>query len=469
MIVEFDAVSARVVHGLDAEIDWLAGYLCFPNPKAFFSGGPRHVSQFNPRSRIFPAGYLPLVVKAAAEEDPKIVVSLVDKRQPPALESAPDLAWLRDYQREAFDVAMAKTRGILWMPTGSGKTEVMVALTRAVEGEWLMIAHRMTLAQQAAARWRSRNPGVSSDAVGVIGEGQWTEGWKLTCATFQSLKAAMKSMDDRALALLRRVVGLVVDEAHVLPADSFLSVAQRCRAHYRIGLSATPLARGDRRSVLAIGQLGPVIYKLKPERLMEAGAISRPKIRMVPVHQPEMPQHDWRTVYETRIVNSDYRNAVVVAAALRCAKPALLFVQEIAHGRILSRALWRAGLKNELVHGEHSSTHRTRLVKRLERGELDVLVSSGILDAGIDIPSLRGVIPAQGLKSVIATLQKLGRGSRVDRDAAGNVKDGGDTFEVWDFDDRGTGWLEDHSAARRKAYIAEGYELIQTPLLIVAK
>jgi superfamily II DNA or RNA helicase len=80
---------------------------------------------------------------------------------------------------------------------------------------------------------------------------------------------------------------------------------------------------------------------------------------------------------------------------------------------------------------------------------------------------LRSVINAAGGKSTIATLQRAGRGMRVDRDIAGNVKDGGDEFEVWDIYDRGNAWLEKHAKARVKSYQIEGHEvLIQQPSAI---
>jgi superfamily II DNA or RNA helicase len=54
-------------------------------------------------------------------------------------------------------------------------------------------------------------------------------------------------------------------------------------------------------------------------------------------------------------------------------------------------------------------------------------------------------------KSVIASLQKIGRGMR--------VSEGKTTFEVWDFLDEDGSVLERHSARRAATYQSEGYHV----------
>ncbi len=82
------------------------------------------------------------------------------------------------------------------------------------------------------------------------------------------------------------------------------------------------------------------------------------------------------------------------------------------------------------------------------------------------MPSLRSVIVGGGGKSIIATLQRLGRGMRVDRKADGTIHEGGSVFEVWDILDKGNKWLEKHARVRMNAYAGEGYEtFIEAPTL----
>ena len=456
MRIDVGVVTARVVDATIEERSWVREYLTFPDKNARFTPSGKPKSMYGIMDN-FPAGMVDLVVKRAPEEGYKVEVLDRTSPVPPLPAEEVDLGWLREDQALAVKIALQRRRGILHLPTSFGKTEVAVGLVRAVPAPWLLIVHRTTLARQAAERFerRSAEHGVDLGRVGIIGDGQWTEGERFTCATFQSLYAALKKGDPRARSLLERVRGLIVDEAHTLPSETFYATANAVkRADYRIGLSGTPLARGDRRSVLAIAAMGPVIYRVRTSVLVESGQAAKSKIRMVEVEQGSGAA-TWASVYNTLVVKSEKRNKALVGAALRAEKPALLFVKEIAHGRLLEKMLLRAGMRSAFVYGGHSEDGRDVAIDRLVRADLDVLVCSNIFQEGVDIPCLRSVINGAGGRSTIAALQRLGRGMRVERDAQGNVTK--DTFELWDVFDRGNSWMERASRERRAAYTKEGH------------
>lgn len=470
MWLELGNLHTKLVRYEDEERRWLREYLSFEDVQARFrkwKRGDGRIHQFNLSNDTFPAGFTRMVMEAALEEGFKVEV--LDKRVPPATEpdASVDLEWLRGYQREAVDICLKRTRGILWMPTGAGKTEVFAGLTLQVPGRWLFLVHRTGLVHLAADRVEKRT-GLT---VGRIGEGEW-EGFshdrdvRVVCATFQTVHAAMASKKEEhreaALELLDSAIGVCIDECHTLPADSFWRVAMSTRnAYYRIGLSGTPLARGDKRSVLAIGALGGVIFRLKPDVLIEAGVLAKPKVRMLPLVQ-ESTQPTWAGVYSELVVKSERRNQLIVEAAKRALKPCLVFVKEIHHGKVLDSMLSKAGLSSSFVYGSHSTEWRSSHVKRLIQGGLDVLVCSVVFQEGVDIPSLRSVVVASGGKSDIATLQRVGRGMR--------VEEGKTEFEVYDVLDRGNRWTEGHARQRMRAFAREGYEtIVESPQLTMVK
>lgn len=460
MRVEDGSNVARVLEATDDEIEWMANYLSFPDTRAHWKRrGSSRVEVFNRFTRSFPAGLLSPLRRAAREEG-RPPVEVVDYRRFPAIDEEADLAWLEPYQREALSTALRRRRGILWMAMASGKTEIAIGLSRAVPGPWLLLCDSSSLVVQAAERWALRSGGARAGDVGAIADGRWETGRCFTAATFQSIRAALVRTDPAAMELLKSAVGLIVDEAHVLPADSFLDVADACPAPFRIGLSATPMARGDRRGTVAVGCLGPVIYRMTSPELIALGKASRPSIRMVRVEQTEFPCFSWRDVYEARVIHGQARNAALVQIAKVAAKPAIIFVRDVkTHGKILERMLWAEGLKADFVNGAHSTGWRKSVAGALRRGAIDVLVASAVFEKGIDIPELRGVINGAGYQSTIVAVQKLGRGMRVDRDADGNVREGGQDFELWDIDDVGNKWLEKHSRTRRGAYEEEGFDV----------
>lgn len=473
MWLEIGNISTKLARSTAEELDWLVEYLSFTDG-SFKARGAR-ICLFNNFNRTFPSGFVSMVCKAAQEEG--MSVQVIDHRVAPMQhDAAADLVWLRDYQVGAVDTVVKRKRGILWLPTGAGKTEVLVGLTRALPGKWLALVHRSQLVDEIANRYELRSPGLE---VGRVMEGGWDipPDATLVGATFQSINAALeRGLEDngdpdylRAVALLEWADGIVVDECHTLPAQSFYRVVNMAKnAYYRVGLSGTPLARGDRRSLYAIAALGPVLYRVKTQLLVDRGVLARPTVRLVTVEQ-ESDRPTWQGVYGECVVRSKVRNATLVNMVLRAEKPGFVFVKQTAHGKELTKMLGAAGIKAEFIWGTHSVDYRKRNIKRLTQGHFDVLVCSNVFQEGIDVPSLRSVVVGDGGKSVIATLQRLGRGMRVEKDGAGNTVEGGDQFEVWDVRDKGNKWLERHTRERMKAYAGEGFPTFVEPQPIASK
>lgn len=465
MLIRLENLRAKVKSASSAELAWLGEYLSYPDRAARYRTGQKdaRVRMYDVFNDAFPAGFLPQVKKAATIEG--FDVQVVDVRKPPEQGEDPDadLAWLRPHdQLPAIHKVLEKRRGILWLPTGFGKTEVVVGLTRAAPVRWLFMVHRKGLVRDAAARYDMRNAEHHTGLApaGIIGEGEWRVDDRFTCATLQTLAAGVRDGDRRTLDLLHGCDGIMVDECHVAPADSFIQVIRdnTPNAYYRVGLSGTPLARGDQKSIHAIGALGPIIYRVEADTLIGQGLLAKPKVRLATVSQRPSTSATYATVYRDKVIKSATRNAKLVELCERCEKPALMFVQHIQHGRALTKALLQAGIKAEFVYGSHSTDYRRSVVKRMLLGHFEVLVCSVVFQEGVDIPELRGVINAAAGKSIIAALQRIGRGMRMDpKDPTKR------TFEVYDIMDRGNEWLERHANERKHAYMSQKYETIVEP------
>jgi superfamily II DNA or RNA helicase len=453
-----DQTYVAVKDATKHEHEWLDSYLTFSTEQFVRRGGrTKHVTEdlhlFNVRRDRFPTGLLPLVRKNAPANG--VHLDINDRRLAPlAYRPDADLAWLRDYQREAVKRAAIAGRGILWLATGAGKTEIAAGLTRAVPGRWLFVVHRTNLARAAAERIERR----TGERVGMIDADNF-DVERVTCATFQTLTRMLAGQHKRvsredAVRLMARWDGVMVDEAHTLPAQTYYRTLMSIpNAHWRIGLSGTPLARSDRKSIFTIASLGPVLMRVKAETLIEAGHLSRPIIRMMTVPQ-SVSKPTYQGVYSAAVVKSTPRNRAVIDLALRAHKPSMVFVKQLKHGQRLKQLLEKANLRVSFVNGSAPVDARMAAVERLERGDLDVIVTTAVFQEGVDAPGLRSVVLADAGRSVIALLQKIGRGMR-----RTDVKT---TFEVWDvFDLRGAEggkkWLENQARARARNYLEEGH------------
>jgi superfamily II DNA or RNA helicase len=457
--IHVDNLWTKVQKATDDELSWLEGFLSFYDDSKARAVGDGTVSLLHKGQRRFPTGLVPWV-EAAAKED-KISTKRIDVRVRPHddqvedLIDKADLEWLktrkvkgRPFQFESLRETLIRGRGIIRIPTGGGKGEVIVGIAKAVPLRWLFVVHREHLVNDILRRWNKRGDGTGAHWLNA--KNNWKLAERLSLCTFQTLyRNADKPAVREALA---GVQGYMVDEVHTLPAGSHFKVVNHIpSAYYRIGLSGTPLDRSDGRSIIAVGATGPVSYNVTPRELMDAGYVATATVRFTPI-LGKTSKRGWAPVHRAMIVESKERNAAVLKDAKRATKPAMVFVERLKHGRILRDALRASGLETEFVFGDISAERRDELIEKLNRGQIDVLVANDVFQVGVDAPELRSIVNACGGKSVIATLQRVGRGSRI----TDEKKD----FEIYDYWDQGQRWLLEHSKQRRKAYQMYGYSVV---------
>jgi superfamily II DNA or RNA helicase len=173
-----------------------------------------------------------------------------------AVRVPPRVAWprieavtLRPEQQSASDAwRAAGCRGVVVMPTGTGKTEVALAIMAQTKVATLIVAPVRDLMHQ----WHRRIlRGLGYDA-GIVGDSHFNL-QPITVTTYDSAYSRMPEMGDR--------FGLIIfDEAHHLPGRSYREAAMLCTAPMRLGLTATP-ERGDGRHVDLDTLVGPVVYR----------------------------------------------------------------------------------------------------------------------------------------------------------------------------------------------------------------
>lgn len=480
MQIEITNTVARVTQATEDERAWLHGYLSFEDQTSKFTRRRDGSVKVNAAKKIsllmlddtFPAGLVGRAKRAGLKAGH--VIGVLDKRTrpcdpmewpeccPPSLMKA-DGPWLYDFQREAVDAAVSRTRGILDVPTGGGKTEIACGIAmRLGLTNTLFIAPEADLMHNAARRWEKRT-GLEA---GRIGDGYMNPRDGFTAATFQTLARRMGHRNSVIHDYLSSVGCMIIDEVHTLPADTYYNVSQAIPAYWRIGVSGTPLARGDRRSLFSIASTGSIIYKVETQLLIDRGFISRPHIRMV-THEQSGDAKTWQKAEKVNIVESRTRNELVVRLAKAAPGPGLVFVKMKKHGQILTEMLTAAGLRVEFVWGEKATTQRDDAIKRLREGALDFIVCSVVFQTGTDIPEVRSMVIACGGKSEIATLQRIGRGMRIVRDEHTGevVKDEFWVFDIMDTEPKqhamltGNRWNAKHSRERFKAYTGVGHEV----------
>lgn len=394
----------------------------------------------------FPAGLLPHVLSRLALMDVRPEINDTRVRPSPCDAIAPALLTvaLAGHQEEAVAAGYREGRGIIDHAVGAGKSWVVAELARRCAVPALVLVHTKDLLKQNFDVLREvlDIPGL----IGWIGDGRWEPSW-ITVATHQSITAAARNYPDNVKALMSQVQNVLVDECQFAVAPSYQAVLKMAtEAYYRFGLSATPLRSKDDETVLKVtGMIGPVVARVGPQEGIEVGRLVPAEIFLIDYGALDngLP---WPRQYEVGIVGHARRNELITEIAQHAPKPILILVQRIEHGdRLLSRMI-PSGLRVSYINGADTGKRRARELDAFRAGQTDVLLSSIILDTGVNLPNIRTLILGAGGKAEHRLIQRIGRGQRKIKSKT--------TLLVFDMLDKGK-YTGSHARRRRATYERE--------------
>ena len=420
---------------------------------------------FSRPKHAFPTGLKDRVVKFYKKEYPNIKFNIVDHRDfksPKQVGKIEDVelagVTLRSHQVRAGDAMLKKKHGVLWAATNSGKTEVATALIKAIDEPTLFLVKGKDLVLQTYKRFITR---LGTEDIGIIMSNKW-DVKKFTVASadtlarrFNPTKPSKKALERKhqVTELLTSVKVVIIDECHTLASDGLFSIVRYCTAPYRYGLSGTPFKRGDKQDLKLIALTGEVCYKVTNKEMIEDGVSVPTNITFLDVEEPVLPPGlDYQTAYDDGIVNNLYRNKLICDATIRyyeLGKQVLIIVKKIDHGHLISSLLTatKKFIPHQFIHGSIEAEERAESIDNFKSGVTKVLVSSSILDQGVDIPNIDVLIFASGGNSYIRAIQRVGRGLR--------LHDSKEYLTVVDFSDRTNKYLAKHSIERLQTYMKE--------------
>jgi superfamily II DNA or RNA helicase len=340
----------------------------------------------------------------------------------------PRLRWYQEHAVEAW--RRAGDRGVIALPTGSGKTLVAIGAIAALGVATLVIVPTRVLLDQWACTLAAAWP----FAIGRLGDGDHQVA-PITVATYASALAWAPRIGDQ--------FGLVVvDEAHHVGAWCPGEIFEMLVAPARLGLSATPPGRGGALD----HHVGDVVYSLSVADLV-GDALADYDLVTVPIElapeersayraargtfavafakfQRDSPGAAWREFARKARRTSDGRAALAAwrasravlayptakRAALRellarhAGERVLVFTADNATAYAIARELLVMPITCDIGRAE-----RAEMLARFRAGEATVLVSAQVLDEGLDVPEAEIAIIVGGTASVRRHVQRVGR------------------------------------------------------------
>jgi superfamily II DNA or RNA helicase len=341
----------------------------------------------------------------------------------------------RPYQAEALSAWQhQRGRGVVVLPTGAGKSQVACMAIDVKRRAALVVAPTLDLVRQ----WLDLLRATFGVQVGVIGGGEY-QVEPLTVTTYDSAYLHMEHLGAR--------FGLIVfDECHHLPGNAYAMAARLAIAPFRLGLSATP-ERADGRDAELAELIGPVVYRkdivdlagdylaeyetqhvavdLSPseraeyeaERAIYRGFVMDNGIRM-------SSQSGWSEFIMRSAGSVAGRRAMQAYRRQRelafCAPAKLDYVEHLLGRHRADRAILftqdnatcyavsRRFLIPAITH-QTKVRERSEVLARFADGTYRAVVTSKVLNEGVDIPAANVAIVISGSGSVREHVQRLGR------------------------------------------------------------
>ena len=325
-------------------------------------------------------------------------------------------------------------RGVVVLPTGSGKSQVGLMAMVHTQRSTLVVAPTIDLMNQ----WYDLLCSAFEVEVGLLGGG-YHEIQDLTVATYDSAYMHMERYGNR--------FGLVIfDEVHHLPGEMYSHAAEMAIAPYRLGLSATP-ERADGRHVLLDTLVGPIVYEkgirdLSGEYLAEY-RVERRQVQMVAEERAayETARSEYQDFLESKSIKlgslEAWQRFVMLSARSSAGRRAMLAYRQhrkIALGtasklRVLEDILKAHPRDRVLVFTNDNETvyeisrtflipaitHQTRTKERREilqgfnQGTHLALATSKVLNEGVNIPEANVAVVLSGSATIREHVQRLGR------------------------------------------------------------
>lgn len=239
---------------------------------------------------------------------------------------------------------------------------------------------------------------------------------------YRAATANVKKMLKNRQAMISILEGfefVIAEEAHESGSNEYFEVMKHCKnAHYRLALTATPFMKDDEEAnIRLMACSGPVGITVSEKELIDKGIMAKPYFMFVNNPRPDgvFPSTVYTVAYDKGIVHNEERNADIVDKCKWGSDkklPTLVLVNRVEHGNILKKKLEEQGLKVDFIYGADEEEDRKFSLKRLENGDIDVLIGTNILDVGVDVPSIGMIILAAGGKAEVQLRQRIGRGLR---------------------------------------------------------
>lgn len=335
---------------------------------------------------------------------------------------------LRPYQESAINairtsLSSGTKRPIVCLPTGSGKTPVIVTLLHTLserfpDERFVCAVHTQELVSQLSETYERVSGGKSAVYSASL---KRKELGRVIFAQIQSIY--------KKACAVGRIKLLVVDECDRIPVEgsgqyrTFIEESTVINPDLRVcGFTATPYRTG---SGLVYGEgqsFNELVYDAGIRELINGGWLSklvskdggRPDLAGVHVRNGDYVASELEGVMADEGKVEKAVEEIIRYGSDR--KAWLVFCSGVKHATLVSEAFARHNIEAPIIEGNTPDAERKEYIRRYRAKELKCLVNINVLSVGFDAPHVDLVALLRPTKSPGLYYQQVGRGLRISKD-----------------------------------------------------
>ncbi|WP_107841253.1 DEAD/DEAH box helicase [Metasolibacillus meyeri] len=392
----------------------------------------------------------PLIFAGIANDRTERIAPVIDieprKHIPPLVPYQDDL---KQRMLEVLNREQEKTRCIVTLPTGGGKTRIAVESfidwlqPRFAEGKYMIwIAQGEELCEQAIAciadMWQEKEFGSALRVYRYFG-GSHVEMDDLiggvVVSSIQQIVSRIKSGDTVLEDIIRQCGAMIIDEAHHATAASYNTLIQFAKKLVGdqlfpiCGLTATPGRNMDETALLVdqfqANLIQPILpnkkeYQLNPLLyFQEEGYLAKPTYLLfedepIEWHGELFIEGDIASDFLHDLAQNRERNLKIIDYMLELPldSSVLVYACTVEHAEFLTTVLNSVGKKAACISAKTPKAVRRMHIQAFKSKEIQYLFNYGVLTTGFDAPKVDHLLICRPTSSMVLYEQMVGRGLR---------------------------------------------------------
>lgn len=297
-------------------------------------------------------------------------------------------------------------RALLISATGTGKTYLSAFDVAATKPKRvLFVAHRARILDASLESYRKVLKGAYTYE--LFGAGSTIPTATCVFAMAPSLVRHLDQFDSKTFDYI------VIDEAHRAGASSYQKILDHFKPSFCLGMTATP-SRTDGYDVFKLFN-HVIAFRITLQDALESDMLAPFHYFGVADLEIDDETADDPALFSRLTCDERVRHIASKINELSVntsRRRGLIFCSRNDEAREISRQLNKLGFRTMALSGSDSDEVRNNAISKLERNELEYILTVDIFNEGIDIPSLNQIIMLRRTESPIVFVQQLGRGLR---------------------------------------------------------